>query len=413
MLRMGCLQAGTLATLLISIGMTAAAAAHSVEPGTYAGTYVCSQGSTKVTLEFFDGNRQDDGRFAFDTGRVAGAYRFKVSESNGFIFLNPTVWEKQPRGFNTVGARVQKDGSQLSGVLLSPSCGAITVRRAGAVTAATRAGSQSGNAGAEQSASPTYLLGDTSTARRITQYSAKGLTPITDVEARQVADYLALTRRANGGRVEPGSVKFSRFVSMIAPKTIMIEYDYTYLATGKTWTLRDMVDRHPDGGACVWDRVAFEQDCESLVTSESEAERLSVIAIAKGRQAEKDRPERERQEKLAEQKAGAELALASQRREPGAPLNAQDRACLVVRTEPRVLRTTTSKCLEIDYTPQGGQCARYAVEERDVGVPYEVNKCNYTIRFKDLCGRSIFAENAVAPGARFDAKFQAPCSRVY
>jgi hypothetical protein len=150
-----------------------------------------------------------------------------------------------------------------------------------------------------------------------------------------------------------------------------------------------------------------------MVTSPDEGKRLGVIAEASQRQYVKDAPERERREAIDKRKAEQAAAAASLRRDSGALLNAQDRACLVVKYETQAFESSTGKCLDLDRVQGGAICNRYEMKSYNKQVPYEVNSCNYTIKFRDICGTTAFAQYDVRPGARVNGRFGPPCYRAY
>jgi hypothetical protein len=401
-----------LATLTLACMATSLTGAQTTDSVVYQGTYQCGRATPSVEIEFFGGNRSNEGRFTFVYRNIKGSYLLNISESSGIINLEPTTWEVKPQGYSAVGARLERDGTTLFGKILSPNCGAISVRQRGGNGTLTVAAQDRSNSGPKPIEDIAYLLGNEAQVRRISRSTVERLRPISDDEARQVSKLIVLTRQSSGGLVQPDSFKFRRIISTISKNTIEVIYAYKYLPSGKEWERWDYIDRHPDGGACVWDRVAFEQDCEKLIASSSEAERLGALAIAKGIEEVKRRPERERLAEAARQAATAQAKLASLRRQPGYSLNAQDRACLVTEFE-ESSKVVDGACLETFGTPQNRSCSRYQPKTTYFDVPYTRNKCSYTIQFKDMCGSTIFRENTLLPGQRIEQKFQEPCDRVY
>lgn len=124
-----------LAFTAFACGTVPAQAAPSLPAGTYVGSYRCLQGSTPLTLEV----RPDGtGRYRFGEGTAnAGAYSVRfVSGEGRTTEVVPVRWERQPRGFVMVGARLtpQKDG-RFAGQITHSSCGAISVTRLNVVSA--------------------------------------------------------------------------------------------------------------------------------------------------------------------------------------------------------------------------------------------------------------------------------------
>lgn len=105
-----------------------------VTAGSYAGTYLCAQGWTNVTLDFnppSGGGQRARTRFGGNGGVPRGSYTLAVEpQGNGRFYLRPLRWEQRPPGYVMVGLTVSVDGRRISGKV-DPPCGEIRVERVG------------------------------------------------------------------------------------------------------------------------------------------------------------------------------------------------------------------------------------------------------------------------------------------
>lgn len=110
------------------------AAAGFVPAGSYAGTYLCAQGWTNVTLDFdppAGSSQRAHTRFGGNRGLPRGSYAMAVEpQGNDRFYLRPLRWERQPPGYVMVGVTVTVNGRRLNGKV-DPPCGEIRVERVG------------------------------------------------------------------------------------------------------------------------------------------------------------------------------------------------------------------------------------------------------------------------------------------
>ncbi|MGF7150781.1 hypothetical protein FHS96_004442 [Sphingomonas zeicaulis] len=108
--------------------------ASTIPAGSYAGTYLCAQGWTNVTLDFnppSGGSQRARTRFGGNDGVPRGSYTLTVEpQGNGRFYLRPLRWEQRPPGFVMVGLTVSVDGRRITGKV-DPPCGAVRVERVG------------------------------------------------------------------------------------------------------------------------------------------------------------------------------------------------------------------------------------------------------------------------------------------
>jgi hypothetical protein len=101
--------------------------------GIYQGIYVCPQGETALTLTVSErGDGQQTAEFAFggNAGLPTGAYLVRVLvDRAGGIALIPQHWLRKPDGYEMVGARLRRDGEQLSGTIVNSACRDIGLHR--------------------------------------------------------------------------------------------------------------------------------------------------------------------------------------------------------------------------------------------------------------------------------------------
>ena len=109
-------------------------AASTIPTGSYAGTYLCAQGWTNVTLDFnppSGGSQRARTRFGGNAGVPRGSYTLTVEpQGNGRFYLRPLRWEQRPPGYVMVGLTVSVEGRRISGKV-DPPCGEIRVERVG------------------------------------------------------------------------------------------------------------------------------------------------------------------------------------------------------------------------------------------------------------------------------------------
>jgi len=122
--------------------------AHSLEPGTYTGSYTCGHGASatqKVTIEVFSqAQTGDDGRWSF-SGVAAGSYTIKIQDVGDLIIISPGRWEVRPRGgYTAVGAGLIKTGNQLDGDINYDFCQDIHVQKLPHESSSQKASSDSG-----------------------------------------------------------------------------------------------------------------------------------------------------------------------------------------------------------------------------------------------------------------------------
>ncbi|AHE57349.1 hypothetical protein [Sphingomonas sanxanigenens] len=110
------------------------AASGLIPAGSYAGTYLCAQGWTDVTLDFTPpsgGSQRARTRFGGNLGVPRGSYTLTVEpQGNGRFYLRPLRWEQRPPGYVMVGLTVSVDGRRIGGKV-DPPCGEIRVERVG------------------------------------------------------------------------------------------------------------------------------------------------------------------------------------------------------------------------------------------------------------------------------------------
>jgi hypothetical protein len=101
--------------------------------GIYQGTYVCPQGETALTLTVSapaDGQQSAEFAFGGNAGLPTGAYLVRVLvDQAGGIVLIPQQWLRKPDGYEMVGARLHRDGDQLSGTIVNSACRDIGLHR--------------------------------------------------------------------------------------------------------------------------------------------------------------------------------------------------------------------------------------------------------------------------------------------
>lgn len=102
--------------------------------GVYEGGYVCAQGTTALRLTVRDavGGRQT-ARFDFggNDGLPIGAYLVAVeSDGDDGVVLTPMRWINRPQDYEMVGARLRRNGAELTGSISDPACGNVALRRA-------------------------------------------------------------------------------------------------------------------------------------------------------------------------------------------------------------------------------------------------------------------------------------------
>lgn len=246
--------------------------------------------------------------------------------------------------------------------------------------------------------------------RRLNTLETDRTRPLTDREVQEILQYVVWTEKSYALEVDLASLKYKRTRS----NTVFIEFEYRQMPSGVKGDGYYSAALHPDGRPCLWTSAQFNIVCDRMITSELEANRLESISLARNEQYAREKPARDREEADEKRKAEAQANLASLRREAGASLNAQDRACLIPRYEERQVNRKTDQCEQGDYVENGGYiCNRWVYRRETITVPYEVNKCSRPIRFRDKCGNLIWTDNVIPPGARFDARFREPCERVY
>lgn len=243
-------------------------------------------------------------------------------------------------------------------------------------------------------AQPAYNTKPNAIPNQIGYREGEGRPPITAAEVDKILRDFRLTIASEAGTIIPGSLT----TSQLPNGSIFGRYKVKKNTGGAAWDMTFRIERLAVGRPCFHYGNGI---CETLLSSESEAARLGAAKL--------DRDLKEEAQERADRLAAEQ---ASNRREPGALLNAKDRACLATSYD-RQSRVVDGDCLETFGTAQNRSCSRYAPRTVYYDVPYEVNKCSYTITFKDQCGRTIFGVNTIAPGQRVRTKFQAPCIRVY
>lgn len=265
--------------------------------------------------------------------------------------------------------------------------------------------------GASEHGARLFLINEAS-VRRLDNSKTKTLSELSESEIQTIFKYIVYTQNSYGVDVDESSFSYTRGISYVAKNSVFIKYKKRRRSTGQVEEDSYRATRHPDGFPCLWTSSQFNIECDKLVTSPSEGSRLGVIAETAQRQYIQDAPERERREAIARKKAEQAAYNASLRRDSGAVLNAQDKACLIVKYETRIFESR-GKCLVSARVPGGPDCISYETIYDKMQVSYEINACRYTIKFRDICGATAFAQYSVAPGARLDRKFGPPCYRAY
>jgi hypothetical protein len=106
----------------------------------WAGSYYCSQGTTRLTLRISRGGSRVQAVFSFATSTgPKGAFIMngEYDESARHLRLEPGDWVQQPAGFTTVGldGAVSQDGQSYSGTVLGIGCRNFSVARLSGTTA--------------------------------------------------------------------------------------------------------------------------------------------------------------------------------------------------------------------------------------------------------------------------------------
>lgn len=206
---------------------------------------------------------------------------------------------------------------------------------------------------------------------------------------------LPLWVRAKGLDIVPRSLVIGRgrFSGEVSAAFKYVGYDEPRVARGQI----------VDGALCIADAVMAAGTCDDLPPTRAEADRLYAMRTA-------ERTQRNREV--------ASVAAASQNRQSGAPLNAEDAACMQTLNE-SYQEYAQGECISGHYTqlsdgsPGPYVCNRHAGGMVTRTREYEKNICRRPIRFRDQCGSTIFGTYVVNPGMRFDRKFGYPCGRVY
>lgn len=450
-------------------GLTASIGKMALEPGTYFGSYNCAQGNTNVTVEIYPGTQNQLGRFSFQKGSVSGSYDLEISRSGDEYLLMPGAWIRQPHGYTSIPARVSRSGDRLDGRILSSTCGEIhLVREASTNTLPLKrveepdsvpmekyrslldetmvldaaywftnrfqAGSVR-NLQVQRKGSNVLLRGEFGYSRggpsgmQIAWVEAEvsggriaclrywddadscdaprgdplpyleptTKAPLTAAElSAAVVSYGFLLKSKNTPPV-PGSMSLKSTPDSNGRVFGTWKYQNGVQPNGSPtqWSQKFFIERLPNGAVCLRENAESTRPCANLSINEVEANRRRAELVRN-------------QDSERRQVAADMLA-----RKPGSFLNAQDRACLIVKYETQTRESTTNECVNVDRTREGPVCSRYATKYEDISVPYEVNKCNYVIRFKDYCGTTVFSNNEILPGARFNPRYGPPCERAY
>ena len=106
--------------------------------GTWAGTYVCSQGETGMTLSIVDSAGDLEAIMEFyevdgNPGVPSGAFAMEGTSTDGAVSLDGTEWIDQPDGYVMGGIEAEVTGSgavqQLAGTVDSEGCTTFTLDR--------------------------------------------------------------------------------------------------------------------------------------------------------------------------------------------------------------------------------------------------------------------------------------------
>ena len=180
------------------------------------------------------------------------------------------------------------------------------------------------------------------------------------------------------------------------------------LANGKIYK-NTLQAQTVNGQLCLGYADTLYRFCDDLPSSQADADRLYAARLVSNVKAQQDA--------AREQQEAAAVIAGSRTRRPGSPLNAEDEACMSTLTETYQSWEQTDTCLSGYETGSGPTrqhiCTKNATVLATHQRNYEKNICKRPIKFRDQCGSTIWGSYTVAPGARFDRKFSAPCGRIY
>jgi hypothetical protein len=100
----------------------------------FAGSYLCAQGDTAVTLrvmEVLGTSVRAEFVFAHAPTRVAGRFTLRGTCVGDEVTLAPEAWVQRPEGYIMVGMRgaLSAGATRYEGAMTHASCGAFAVRR--------------------------------------------------------------------------------------------------------------------------------------------------------------------------------------------------------------------------------------------------------------------------------------------
>ena len=104
---------------------------------------------------------------------------------------------------------------------------------------------------------------------------------------------------------------------------------------------------------------------------------------------------------------------ASRERQPGAELNDSDAACLQSSKEEYLDYLDQEKVSCRLVESKWGDCVAWNERPKTKWRTFFKNICARTIHYKDICGRTIFAEYHIKAGETIISQFGPPCYRGY